>query len=550
MTDELRFKFATDPDEFDQIRALNYRTFVQEIPQHAPNPEGRLRDRFEEESAFCICLRGRKLVGMLALRSQRPFSLDLKLPNLDELLPPCHSPCEIRLLAVEPGERHGRILLGLGIMVTRYMQERGHDIALISGTLRQSKLYAHLGFVPFGPLVGTPEAPFQPMYQYVDSFLRRAAQAPAAVFNALVKRDVNLLPGPVYLSPAVKNALSAKPASHRSETFLQLLDQTRRRLGKLVNAPHVSIALGSGTLANDFVAGQLAQVPGPGLVLVNGEFGRRLADHAARIGLDFATHEIPYGQPFEESAVRAALEQGTARQWLWAVHAETSTGVLNDMALFKRLARDYGLFLALDCVSSIGVVPVDLDGVNLASGVSGKGLLSIAGLALVFDNGQLPPPRRTLPRYLDLRLFEGRTVPFTIPSNLVAALNIALEHLRPEERYRTVRETAEWLCQELRRIGLPPLADPSIQFPGAITIPIPDSVSSAKLGEVLESDGWLLSYQSGYLRERNWIQICLLGSKAERHELEPLLRALKQYLSEHTSPRRSLPRRRPSPATA
>ncbi len=546
MSEELRFKFATDPDEFDQIRALNYRTFVQEIPQHTPNPEGRLRDRFEEESAFCICLRGTKLVGMLALRSQRPFSLDLKLPNLDELLPPCRSPCEIRLLAVEPGERDGRILLGLGIMVVRYMQERGHDIALISGTLRQSKLYNHLGFVPFGPMVGTQEAPFQPMYQYVDSFLQRAAKAPAAVFKALVKREVNLLPGPVYLSPAVKNALSAKPASHRSETFLQLLDQTRRRLCRLVQAPRVSIALGSGTLANDFVAAQLAQIPGSGLILVNGEFGRRLADHAARMGLDFETHEVPYGYPYQEADVRTALEQRNPKRWLWGVHAETSTGVLNDMDLFKRLARDYNLFLALDCVSSIGVVPVDLTGVHLASGVSGKGLLSIAGLALVFDNGQLPPPHRPLPRYLDLRLFEGRTVPFTIPSNLVAALNIALEHLRPEERYQTVRETAEWLCEQLRSIGLPPLANPTIQFPGAITIPLPPDVNSGHLGEALESDGWLLSYQSGYLRERNWIQICLLGSKAERHELEPLIRALQQYVTEHV-PRRSLPRRKHVP---
>ena len=66
-TAELVFKVASEDWEFEQIHRLNYRTFVEEIPQHASNPEGRLVDRFHAENTYIICLQGRRLVGMLAL---------------------------------------------------------------------------------------------------------------------------------------------------------------------------------------------------------------------------------------------------------------------------------------------------------------------------------------------------------------------------------------------------------------------------------------------------------------------------------------------------
>ncbi|MCB0017519.1 MAG: GNAT family N-acetyltransferase, partial [Anaerolineales bacterium] len=105
MTDEYRFKLASEDDEFAQIHALNYRAFVEEIPQHPPNPERRLIDKFHDENSYIICLLGDQLIGMLALRSQRPFSLDGKLADLDSYLPPYRSLCEVRLLAVEPAHR-------------------------------------------------------------------------------------------------------------------------------------------------------------------------------------------------------------------------------------------------------------------------------------------------------------------------------------------------------------------------------------------------------------------------------------------------------------
>ena len=160
----LIFNIAAEPHEFEQIHRLNYRTFVEEIPQHSPNASGRLVDRFHDENTYVICLRDSQLLGMLALRTQRPFSLDAKVPDLDTHLPPSRRICEVRLLAIEPHHRKGRILAGLLGEVWRQTTEWGCDMAIISGTTRQARLYRHMGFVPFGPLVGTAGAYYQPMY--------------------------------------------------------------------------------------------------------------------------------------------------------------------------------------------------------------------------------------------------------------------------------------------------------------------------------------------------------------------------------------------------
>ena len=105
----LVFKFAAEDWEFEQIHRLNYRTFVEEIPQHTASPGQRLVDKFHAENTYLIGLAGKKLVGMLAVRGNRPFSLDQKLANLDSYLPANRKICEIRLLAVEKKFRGAQI---------------------------------------------------------------------------------------------------------------------------------------------------------------------------------------------------------------------------------------------------------------------------------------------------------------------------------------------------------------------------------------------------------------------------------------------------------
>jgi hypothetical protein len=166
----LTFKVADSPDEFDQIARLQYATFVEEIPQHPSNANQLHVDRFHDENTYLICLDGNELLGTLALRDRRPFALERRLADLDSYLPPCNKPCEIRLLATRRGHRSGRVFLGLARLLARHCTARGFDLAVISATVRQPRLYRHLGFVPFGPQVGTEGAVYQPMYLTTDAF--------------------------------------------------------------------------------------------------------------------------------------------------------------------------------------------------------------------------------------------------------------------------------------------------------------------------------------------------------------------------------------------
>ena len=159
----LTFKVASEDWEFEQIHRLNYETFVEEIPQHQGNAEKSLVDPFHDENTYFICVRDGRLLGMVASRGRRPFSLDRKLEDLDAYLPPGKTVCELRLLSVARGHRNGRVARGILTAMVRHCVERGYDVAIISGAGRQERFYRRLGFVPFGPRVGTAEAPYQPM---------------------------------------------------------------------------------------------------------------------------------------------------------------------------------------------------------------------------------------------------------------------------------------------------------------------------------------------------------------------------------------------------
>lgn len=532
----LRFKIASEPTEFEQIHRLNYRTFVEEIPQHDPSEEAALVDKFHEENTYVIALRGERLVGMVCVRGRRPFSLDAKLDDLDGYLPSGSSVCEFRLLAVEPDQRRGPVFSGLVEHLGRHALERGWDVGVISGTVRQLRLYRHLGFEPFGPRVGGPEAEYQPMMLTLERFrgFLDDARGFADVREALPpgSRPRSFLPGPVEIVPPARAAFERAPTSHRSPGFVTEMEELRDSLARLTNARHAEVLLGSGTLANDVVAAQISLLDTAGAVLSNGEFGDRLVDHARRFGLEMSVVDEPWGRPFLPDVLERTVRDLPRGGWLWAVHCETSTGVLNDVDLMKGLCRDRGVHLCLDCISSIGLVPVDLAGVAFATGVSGKAMGAHPGLSFVVHDAPASSGPDRLPRYLDLGLYAERgSVPFTHSSNLVRSLRAALERLSEHSRFDEIRRCSGRVRRLLRGSGFRVLAPDAHAAPGVITVPLPPSVDSGQVGRRLEGRGFLISHASDYLLRRNWIQVCLMGQVSEI-DCERVVAALREECGE------------------
>ena len=511
----LTFKIASEPAEFEGVHRLNYKTFVEEIPQHANNPEERLVDKFHAENTYAICLHGDRLVGMVAGRGHRPFSLDHKVPNLDSFLPPGRRVLEVRLLSVEKEFRNGFVFSRLVGLLAQYFRDRGFDLAIISGTVRQLRLYKHLGFVTFGPVVGTGEAQFQPMYLTLETFIEMAKTlSPSS--PAVEKILASYLPGPVEVHEEVRKAFERGPVSHRSDTFTGDFRATKKLLCDLTAAARVEILVGSGSLANDAVGGQISLLNQRGILLSNGEFGDRLIDHATRLGLHFDVYQMGWGEPLDYAEIRRRVRKQSLG-WMWAAHCETSTGILNDLDELKRICAEHDLKLCLDCISSIGTVPVDLAGVYLSSCVSGKGLAAFPGLSMVFYHHDLRPSPKLM-RYLDLGYYAAQQgIPFTHSSNLIHALQTSLKRTPWPEKFAQIRETSKWLCVRLRELGFQIVAPESHASPAVITLALTADLSSKSVGWQLQKAGYLLSYKSDYLLRRNWIQVCLMGEWTRDH---------------------------------
>ena len=542
----LTFKQADEPWEFEEIFQLNYASFVEEVPQHPSNDDGLLVDRFHDENTYFICRRDHDLVGMICVRDRRPFSLDEKLGRLEAHLPQAEGArvCEVRLLTVRPDMRRTRVLTGLLTMMARYCQDGGYDYVVMSGRVSQQALYRHIGFIPFGPVVGDDAAPYQPMYRPVGNVGAEFAGLFHDDVDAPPGKPVILTPGPVAMPDEVVRAFSRPPLSHRSPEFAALMQSVRRRLLALTNAKHCAVMVGSGTLANDMVAAQLSRLQTSGVIVTAGEFGERLLDHANRMGLRHTAVRHEWGAPLNYDRIEEAMVEtidGEHPGWLWTPHCETSTGALASLPRLNAICQRHNARLALDCISSIGAAPVDLRDVWLASGASGKALAAYPGLGLVFSSYR-PQPDSTLPRYLDLGLHcageDSGAVPFTLSSNLLAALDAGLARQSEALLSRIDRE-GRWLRGQLRDLGFTLVAaeDESAGAVTTIALPVPssadDSLEAQQMGRNLEAHGFYTSYASGYLRQRNWLQICLMGD-THRSQLERLLPVLAAQLDAMT----------------
>lgn len=513
----LEVKIADTAAEFAQIARLNYATFVEEIPQHESNPDRALVDKFHAENRYFIVKRSGDIVGMLALRNQRPFSLDAKIPNLNDFVEPYNALCEIRLLAIEPSQRHSLVLRELFRAAFAHCVDQNYDGALISGRVEHIPLYRKLGFKAFAAPVGKPGAMYQPMMMTRATANRKLRAIPVA--TRLTTH--NFLPGPVALHPSVQAAASEPAYSHRSARYLQLLADTKTELLKMTQTSAVEVFMGTGTLANDVVAAHIAQLGTPGLILSNGEFGERLVLHAQGFGVPHAVLKQPWGEALDLDALAQRLRQGDVH-WLWCVHCETSTGRINDIAAIQALCDAHGVLLHIDGISSLGVVPCDWRGVRMATSVSGKALGGLTGMAMVFyDPAKLGTHSRSMPRYLDVRSYADKDgVPFSGSSTLLEALAAALRVQR-EVRAQERLALGQWLQARLALLQLPLVVDGPDRSPGVFTLRLPAPMSSRATGDALEASGLSCNYASSYLLQRNWLQICLMG-EVSREGLELL----------------------------
>lgn len=299
-------------------------------------------------------------------------------------------------------------------------------------------------------------------------------------------------PGPCNPYAEVTAAFTRPMLGHLDPEFLALLDETNDSLRTVYRTDNrltfpVS-ATGSAGMEAAFV-----NVIEPGdvaVIGVNGVFGARMCDVAARCGAEVVRVDAPWGTPIDPQRL---LDAHPSPKVIAVVHAETSTGVRNDIAPLGEAKGD--ALLLVDCVTSLGGIPVEIDawGVDIAYSGTQKCLGVPPGLA-PFTMSARARERlvaRSQSWYLDVSMIAAyvesgaaRSYHHTAPISMVYALHAGLGALLEEGLEASWRRHAE--CGALLQDGLVErefrlFAAEGHRLPQLTTVWVPEGVDEAKI---------------------------------------------------------------------
>jgi alanine-glyoxylate transaminase/serine-glyoxylate transaminase/serine-pyruvate transaminase len=352
-------------------------------------------------------------------------------------------------------------------------------------------------------------------------------------------------PGPSNLHPRVREALSAPLLGHMDPLVLGLLGDVQALLRGVFGAenPLTLAVSGTGSAGIEACLAGLIEPGDRALVEVHGFFGGRLVEMAARAGGAVTKVEAPWGHPADLDALRRAARE-TKPRVIAAVHAETSTGVVQPLAELAAIAREVEADLVIDCVTSLGGMPLGADRLGLAAAAScsQKCLGSPPGLAPVTVSPRaatrLAARKHAVPFYLDLpliaRYWSGdHAYHHTLPVNLVYALREGLRLAAEEgeaECYRRHARHGAALAAGLEALGLEILAAPADRLPMLTAVRIPAGTDDAAVRRrLLEEFNLEIGGGLGELKGKLW-RIGLMGETSRMNHVILLLAALGRVL--------------------
>ncbi len=354
-------------------------------------------------------------------------------------------------------------------------------------------------------------------------------------------------PGPSSVSPGVLAAMSEPPIGYLDPELFELLDEIRDGLRKLFRTTNKFTVPLTGTgmagmeacLANCVADGDRV------VVVSAGYFGDRIAELAKRLGAVVDVVHGEWGEAVDPAVLRAELERGAPPVLVAAVHAETSTGVRQDLAPLASTAHEFGALFLADMVTSLGGIPVNLDNweIDVAYSAVQKCVGTPPGLApvTVTDAVLESVQQRGLPRanwFSDFKLLGNYyDVPHmyhhTVPVNNYKALQIALAEAFEEglaRRFDRHQAASAALIEGLEEFDIRPLAAPEIRLPTLNAVVLPSGVDDALVRtNLLVHHGIEIGGGLGKLKGKIW-RIGTMGYSADLNNVERLLAALKSEL--------------------
>ena len=364
-------------------------------------------------------------------------------------------------------------------------------------------------------------------------------------------RRILLGPGPSDADNRVLSALSAPLVGHLDPEFLKVMDDIQallRYVFETQNKLTIPIS-GTGSAGMEAAFVNLVESGDSVVVCVNGVFGERMSDIVGRCGGALTRVEAEWGASFDFDQIREALTK-THPGILAVVHAETSTGVLTSLPKIRKVLDEFPeTLLLLDCVTSLGGHPVEIDRYQVDFAYSGtqKCLSCPPGLApITLSEKAVSVLRRRKSKvpswYLDLTMVEKywgdeRTYHHTAPISMNYALREALRIVHEEgleNRWARHHLNHRALVAGVEAMGLTMLCKPEDRLWSLNTIRIPEGVSDAGVRtQLLQDCGIEIGGGLGPLKNKIW-RVGLMGSSSHRNNVLLFLNALEQVLSQQS----------------
>ena len=303
-------------------------------------------------------------------------------------------------------------------------------------------------------------------------------------------------PGPTPIPEDIYAAMSDPMIDHRGPEFFELITECTERLRQVFmtqNDVFILTASGTGGLEASIVN---TLSPGDKVLAVSaGSFGDRYADALDAYGAAVQRITFEWGEPIDPDAIRQGLRADPQIKAVAVTHNETSTGVTHDLESIARVVKgEFGKLLLVDAVSSLGCLPLPVDGWDcdvVATG-SQKGFMIPPGLAFISfsDTAWAAQESAAMPRfYFDLAearnyLQRGQT-PWTPNVSAMFGLRTALRNIFAEgleSVYDRHVSIGQFTRDGVRALGLELLCADEARASNTVTaVKMPARVDGGKL---------------------------------------------------------------------
>ena len=322
--------------------------------------------------------------------------------------------------------------------------------------------------------------------------------------------EFTLTAGPAAVSARVLAALGQPVTHYYDPVFLERFRRTEAKVGQVFCTANEIIVLQGEAVGGLEAAVRSLVRPGMGVLnLVSGVYGHGMSLWLKSFGAQLHELSVPYDEVIDPDEVGAYLDAHPEIELLCVVHCETPSGTLNDCSRIGPIARAHGALTLVDCVASLGGMPVDPDGWQLdvcvaapqkcLGGTPGLSLIAVSPQAWAAIEGNPLAPRDSILSLLDWRdRWHGHgRFPHT-PSvsdiyGLEAACDVFLEEGREAVFER--HETAARMC----RAGIVAM--------GLRLWPAREAIMSACVTAVAVPDGLDQAAVCGHVRARYGVMI-------------------------------------------